>query len=120
MIVDPGLVTDGSAKDAIPPTRGFWNFVGSFSDGEFGWMTFVLRGDKGCWVGDVGSFTKACVVVLFVLEGICVSYIFWLGSETTPLPVSWEGFSVCNGCRSPKGVPSDLKMYKNYDRIWMT
>ena len=23
MIVDPGLVTDGSANDAIPPTRGF-------------------------------------------------------------------------------------------------
>ena len=109
MIVDPGLVTDGSANDAIPPTRGFWNFVGSFSDGEFGWMTFVLRGDKGCWVGDVGSFTKACVVVLFVLEGICVSYmgIVLLGSETLPVPVSWEGFSVCNWCRSPKGVPSD-------------
>ena len=41
MIVEPdeGLVTDGSAKDAIPPTLGFsyfWVFVlfaGSGSDG---------------------------------------------------------------------------------------
>ena len=78
MIVEPeeGLVTDGSAKDAIPPTLGlsyFWLFAlynGSGSDGEFCWMTFVMG--TCCWVGDVGSFTKACVVVLFVLEGICV------------------------------------------------
>ena len=135
MIVElVGLVIDGSASDAIPPTRGFenlsflyasWGSV-SFDDGEFGWMTFVT-GDDTTWadgwvVGDevfAGSFTKACVVVLFVLEGICVvlvilSYVgnCWLFNRSVigsfaPL-WSWEGFKVCNWCLScsPTGMTS--------------
>ena len=135
MIVElTGLVTDGSAKDAIPPTRGFenlsflyasWGSV-SFDDGELGWMTFVTGDDTtiGGWVvGDdvfAGSFTKACVVVLFALEeGICVvlvmlSYVgkWWgfKGSEIGSFPPvwSWEGFNVCSWCRScsPTGMTS--------------
>ena len=135
MIVElTGLVTDGSAKDAIPPTRGFenlsflyvsWGFV-SCDDGELGWMTFVTGDDTtmGAWVvGDdvfAGSFTKACVVVLFVLEeGICVvlvmlSYVGkrwgFKGSEIGSFPPvwSWEGFNVCSWCRScsPTGMTS--------------
>ena len=38
MTVAPGLVSDGSANDAIPPMRGFVYFP----DGETGWMTFVM------------------------------------------------------------------------------
>ena len=66
-------------------------------------MTFVMG--TCCWIGDVGSFTKACVVVLFVLEGICVvSYAGGeaIASEIDPLPevASWEGFNVYNWCLS--------------------
>ena len=148
MIVElTGLVTDGSARDAIPPTLGFenlsflyisWGSV-SFDDGEFGWMTFVMGDDDdtGCFwvvVGDDvvdGSFTKACVVVLFVLEGICVvlvmlSYVgkWWVfkGSDVASVPPVWscDGFNVCNWCRScsPTGMTSKKRWNFNTKYIF--